>query len=99
MIRVTTLLLTIAMLTATAQAEVLLIDAIAQEPANTSSGLPRPTNGKTMKAVEARFGKPESTHGPVGEPPISRWDYPDYSVYFEYDRVLTSVVHRARPTQ
>jgi hypothetical protein len=54
----------------------------------------RPSPGDDMQKVEARFGKPESTYGPVGEPPISRWNYADYSVYFEYDKVLTSVVHR-----
>jgi hypothetical protein len=28
----------------------------------------------------------------VGEPPITRWDYGSYSVYFEYDVVLFSVL-------
>jgi hypothetical protein len=76
------------------QAETLLLDAIAAEPPNNSAGLLRPSPGTDMQKVEARFGKPESTYGPVGEPPISRWTYPDYSVYFEFDKVLTSVVHR-----
>jgi hypothetical protein len=30
----------------------------------------------------------------VGQPPITRWDYASYSVYFEYDRVIDSVRHR-----
>lgn len=94
MIRATTLLLVIGFLAAPVQAEVLLIDAISQEPANSSNGLARPVNGESMQAVEARFGKPQATHGPVGDPAITRWDYPGYSVYFEFDRVLTSVVHR-----
>ena len=47
-----------------------------------------------MPAVEARFGKPDSVQGPVGEPPITRWDYPRFSVFFEYDTVLDTVIHR-----
>lgn len=77
-----------------AVSEVLLIDAIAEEPSNSASGLLRPRNGQFMQAVESQFGKPEATHGPTGDPPISRWDYPAFSVYFEYNRVLTSVVRR-----
>ncbi|MGV8228465.1 phosphodiesterase, partial [Pseudomonas aeruginosa] len=29
----------------------------------------------------------------VGQPPIVRWDYRDFSVYFESGRVLDSVRH------
>ena len=29
---------------------------------------------------------------PVGQPPITRWDYPEYRLYFEYDHVLHAVV-------
>ena len=82
------------------QAEVLLLDAVQQEPANAPGGLPRPTRGMTMAAVEARFGAPERRHPPVGtpgsrtQPPITRWDYPRFSVFFENDRVLNTVVHR-----
>jgi hypothetical protein len=94
MSRVAPLLLTLAIGASPAYAEVLLVDAIAEQPTNSADGLMRPTNGQNMQAVEARFGAPQSTHGPVGEPPISRWDYPGYSVYFEHDKVLTSVVHR-----
>ncbi len=77
-----------------ASAEVLLIDAIGQEPPNNEQGLLRPQRGEKMPAVEARFGKPDSVQGPVGEPPITRWDYPRFSVFFEYDTVLDTVIHR-----
>lgn len=75
-------------------AEVLLIDAIAEEPPNSSNGMPRPRNGESMLKVEQRFGSPDNTQGPVGDPAITRWDYPSFSVYFEHNRVITSVVHR-----
>lgn len=76
------------------QADVLLIDAIAEAPANTSDGLPRPSRGMTMKQVRTQFGAPATEHPRVGDPPITRWDYARYSVFFEYDHVLDTVVHR-----
>jgi hypothetical protein len=33
---------------------------------------------------------------PVGQPPIERWEYPGFIVYFEYRNVLHSV---AEPTK
>lgn len=52
-----------------------------------------PHRGITMAQVEAQFGAPASKHEAVGQPPITRWDYPQFSVYFEHDRVLHAVVH------
>lgn len=54
----------------------------------------RPSRGVTMASVEASFGAPEHRKGPVGEPPITRWDYADFVVYFEHDRVIHSVARR-----
>jgi len=51
----------------------------------------RPTRGMRMSAVEARFGAPQDRHPAVGEPPITRWDYPGFSVFFERDRVIHAV--------
>jgi hypothetical protein len=78
----------------TAQSDVLLLDSIAALPANTEQGIPRPTRGMSMHTVESRFGAPAKVHPRIGDPPISRWDYPDYSVFFEYQHVLTAVIHR-----
>jgi hypothetical protein len=47
-----------------------------------------------MSRVRAQFGEPASIVDPVGDPPITRWVYPSYTVYFEYDQVLDTVVHR-----
>lgn len=52
-----------------------------------------PGNGLSMAEVERRFGSPAERRGPVGEPPISRWTYEDYSVYFEHELVIESVLH------
>lgn len=54
-----------------------------------------PTRGATMSVVEARFGSPTTRHAAIGAPPITRWDYPGFSVFFEHDRVLHSVLVRS----
>ena len=53
-----------------------------------------PANGLTKDQVEQRYGAPGERRAPVGDPPISRWLYEDYSVYFEHDLVIESVLHR-----
>jgi len=45
-----------------------------------------------MKLVEERFGTPQERHQAVGTPPITRWDYPAFAVFFEKDRVIHAVV-------
>lgn len=56
------------------------------------SSIPRPTRGMRMAQVEQRFGAPITRHAAVGKPPITRWDYPRYSVFFEYHIVIHTVV-------
>lgn len=51
-----------------------------------------PVRGMTKSQVESNFGAPMSISGPTGTPAIYRWDYPDYSVFFEHNYVLHSVV-------
>jgi len=51
----------------------------------------KPKRGMTKERVAAEFGEPSSRAAPVGEPPISRWDYPGFAVFFEYDRVIHAV--------
>ena len=54
----------------------------------------RPTRGMSEASVEARFGTPVDKVPAVGEPPISRWEYPGFIVYFEYNLVIHTVVKR-----
>jgi hypothetical protein len=61
------------------------------------SQLDRPKRGLTMEQVEKQFGAPATRHPTVGgssqaQPPITRWDYNGFSVVFERDRVIDSVV-------
>jgi hypothetical protein len=62
------------------------------------SDVSRPTRGMTAANVEAKFGEPESRKAPVGDPPISSWEYKDFVVYFEYDRVIHAVVKHHQPS-
>ncbi|MCW8846398.1 MAG: hypothetical protein OQK99_11220 [Gammaproteobacteria bacterium] len=75
-------------LAASAGADTLLIDIISQDNANEVS---RPAGGLDMSQVEANFGPPTIKHAAVGDPPISRWEYADFVVYFEGQTVLHSV--------
>lgn len=54
----------------------------------------RPSSGMTADSVESTFGAPEAKVAPVGDPPITRWEYKDFVVFFEYDRVIHTVVKR-----
>ena len=54
----------------------------------------RPTRGMTQASVESKYGSPKSVDAAVGEPPITRWEYSDFVVFFEYDRVIHAVVKR-----
>ena len=76
-----------------AQADVLLIESIAKEPPNSEAGLLRPTNGMSMDAVTARFGEPAEKIPAVGDPPITRWNYDKFTVYFEHNLVIHSTVN------
>jgi len=55
------------------------------------STVDRPKRGSTMAEVEKRFGAPVEKHPTVGQPPITRWDYAGFSVFFEHDRVIHAV--------
>ena len=71
-----------------AAAEIVVVDDQIQVRPST---VERPARGLTMTAVEAKFGAPQTRHEAVGTPPITRWDYAGFSVYFENDRVIDAV--------
>jgi hypothetical protein len=76
---------------AVAEADTLLIDGVEAEQATRSQ---RPNRGETKARVEERFGAPTRMVTAVGDPPISRWEYPSFIVYFEYDHVIHAVPRR-----
>lgn len=54
--------------------------------------LPRPVRGMSQETVLSTFGEPHSMTRPVGNPPISKWVYEEYTVYFESSVVIHSVL-------
>jgi hypothetical protein len=75
----------------TSAADTLQMDGMAPD-ANAA----RPSRGMTAASVESRFGAPQAKKAAVGDPPISSWEYKDFVVFFEYDRVIHAVVKRSK---
>jgi len=76
-----------------AHADTLLLASIDSDKQSVDS---RPKPGMSMTAVESSYGAPAERHRAVGganaqQPPITRWDYASFSVYFENDRVIHAV--------
>ncbi len=78
----------------TVTADVLLIDRV-----EAKTGMDVPKKSATMNQVRAQYGDPISESVPVGDPPITRWVYNDYIVYFEHQHVITTVLKKSRPTE
>ena len=82
-----------------AQADVLLV-----ERAQEARDMALPKRGMSMSQVEAKFGAPMSKLSPIGgasekRPPITRWMYADYTVYFENSHVIDAVLNKASPDE
>lgn len=78
-----------------AAAETLLVDRVGVE-----QGKNLPARGSSMAQVEAKFGAPARKFDAVGggsrhTPPITRWVYPAFSVYFENRHVVDVVLNKA----
>jgi len=56
------------------------------------SDVATPPRGMTMDQVATKFGAPVTKVPAVGNPPISRWEYPGFVVYFQSNFVIHSVV-------
>jgi hypothetical protein len=68
---------------------------LAQETAPTpapAATIEKPARGSDMASVRAKFGSPTQEAPAIGQPPITRWEYPGYVVFFEHDKVLHTVV-------
>lgn len=52
---------------------------------------PKPAHGQTMDQVLQQFGEPAEKLNPVGTPPIIKWVYKDFTIYFESQTVIHSV--------
>lgn len=92
---ITTLLLALAGQPATADT-LEMPEKAAEQGGKALTAIEMPSRGMSMRQVESRFGTPKMKVPAVGEPPISRWVYDDYTVYFEHRYVLHSVLNAPR---
>jgi len=64
---------------------------------NPAASSDKPASGMSMEKVEAKYGAPTRRIPAVGgasaaQPPITRWEYPGFTVYFENNHVVHTVV-------
>lgn len=71
-----------------AYGDVLIMDTINTQASD------QPTNGMSMDQVTQNFGSPVNVYPAVGDPPITRWEYGPFTVYFEHQTVITTVTHQ-----
>lgn len=84
-----TILLCLLLAATSAHAEVL--NMANSDAGATSQAADTPRRGTTQSGVTARFGEPKQRMAAVGQPPITRWVYDQFTVYFEGDRVIHAV--------
>ena len=71
------------------------METVGDAPPEAVADIARPTRGMRMDQVLQTYGEPMQRLSAVGEPPISRWIYDGYTVYFEHEYTITSVLrHR-----
>ena len=69
-------------------ADTLLIDGVNRSEVSAQE---RPKRGMSMNTVESNWGQPIARRNAIGEPPITRWEYSSFVVYFEYSHVIHAV--------
>jgi hypothetical protein len=77
-----------------------LADTLLIERVQAESGVNLPKRGASMTQVEAQFGAPQEKFAAVGggsssTPPITRWQYQKFTVYFENAHVVNAVLNKA----
>lgn len=65
----------------------------AAETEATEYSIQLPGRGMSMEMVQNRFGEPLEKEPAVGEPPISKWTFSNFTVYFESEFVIHAVVN------
>ena len=81
--------------------DTLLVERVQNEAAFTL-----PARGSSMTQVQSKFGIPAQKLAPISgpnsrkyNPPITRWVYPTFEVYFEYNHVIDAVLIKASPQE
>ena len=57
-------------------------------------GMKKPAHGLTMESVVQKYGQPVKQVPAKGNPPIIRWVYDGFTVYFEGNIVIHSVTNK-----
>ena len=92
------LLFTLSLLAGNASMAQTLIIPVSQQQAKDTIELPQ--KHQTMSSVTEQFGPPQEKQLPTGNPPISRWQYPNFVVIFEHQHVVHTVkIHRPAQTE
>lgn len=50
-----------------------------------------PQRGETMDNIRFKFGNPMKERFPVGNPPITQWEYEGFNVFFEHQHVIHAI--------
>jgi hypothetical protein len=65
-----------------------------------------PERGSSMAQVQARYGAPTVKYPAIAgpndrkhNPPITRWAYPNFNVYFEHTHVVDAVMNKVSPQE
>jgi hypothetical protein len=74
--------------------EVLIIQRIQQE-----QSFDKPQKGLSMQQVINQYGQPVMKKPAVGEPPITVWKYGNFTVYFEHQWVIDSVINKVNSNE
>lgn len=61
------------------------------EQAKDQAPIDMPTKGMSKERVKALFGEPLEDFPAKGQPPISRWKYQEFTVYFDSNAVIHCV--------
>lgn len=78
-----------------AQADTVVIPLGNQAPEMQTAN--RPQKGQSTESVRQQFGTPLKQTPAVGDPPISRWTFADFVVYFESGSVVHTVLKHRPP--
>ena len=62
-----------------------------ENPSDISYG---PSRGQSKKQVINSYGEPVKKSAPVGKPAITRWYYRDFTVFFQDQFVIQSVLNQ-----
>lgn len=61
------------------------------EQAKTQPAIDMPTKGMSKERVRSLYGEPLEEIPGIGQPPITRWKYREFTVYFDSNTVIHCV--------